>query len=79
MSQGTPIVLAKNEAIDGLFEQGTVGYSINANSPKELKDVIDKIISNYYDLSKNCIEFSKNFADEKVVGELVDLYKKAIK
>lgn len=79
ISQGTPIIFAKNQAIDGLFEDGKVGYSINAHSYKEFKHSVEKIINNYYDLSKNCIESSKAFSSEKIIGKIVDIYKKAIK
>jgi len=41
MSQGLPIIYTKGQGIDGYFENGKVGYSVN---PKDIYDIVDKII-----------------------------------
>lgn len=76
MSQGTPIVLAKKQAIDGMFEQGKVGYSINAHSYKDFKEKIEIILANYSTISKNCISLSKEFSSDIITDKLVSLYLK---
>ena len=79
MSQGTPIIFAKGEAIDGTFNQGEVGYSIVANSVTQFKEAIKNILDNYEQISENCIEKSKDFSDFVIINEWDNLYNNTIK
>ncbi len=74
ISQGTPIILAKNQAIDGLFKDGVVGYSVNTKSYKDFNDKIHSILDNYLEMSTQCIEKSRDFSTDAIVDKLISLY-----
>ena len=66
MSQGLPIIHTKGQGIDGYFEDGTVGHSVN---PKDIDDIVEKIkmiIHNYNKISKNCYNLVDNFSWDKI-------------
>ena len=66
MSQGLPIIYTKGQGIDGYFEDGKVGYSVN---PKDINDIVKKIemiMHNYNNISKNCYNLVENFSWDKI-------------
>ena len=66
LSQGLPIIYTKGQGIDGYFEDGAVGYSVN---PKDIDDIVEKIkmiIHNYNKISKNCYNLVDNFSWDKI-------------
>lgn len=61
ISRGVPVIYSKNQGIDGMFEEGQVGYSVN---PTDSEDIIRKmkLINNQYlSISDECIRQSKSF------------------
>jgi glycosyltransferase involved in cell wall biosynthesis len=56
MSQGLPIIYTKGQGIDGYFEDGLVGYSVN---PKDNFEIISKIIKIKTKIGKMKIEAIK--------------------
>jgi len=74
MSQGLPIIHTKGQGIDGYFEDGTVGYSVN---PKDIDDIVEKIkmiIHNYNKISKNCYNLVDNFSWDKITQTYCNIY-----
>ena len=74
MSQGLPIIYTKGQGIDGYFEDGKVGYSVN---PKDVNDIVKKIemiIHNYNRISKNCYNLVDNFSWDKIAKIYYDTY-----
>ena len=74
MSQGLPIIYTKGQGIDGYFEDGKVGYSVN---PKDISDIVKKIetiIHNYNRISKNCYNLVDNFSWDKITKIYHNIY-----
>ena len=76
MSQGLPVVYSTNTGIDGYFKQGSIGYGVSPGSESEMKFVIDKIVSNYQGISRNCMAEAKNLNWESIADQYTDLYAK---
>ncbi len=56
MSQGLPLIYTKGQGFDGHFEDGTVGYAVDANDIVDIASKIRKIVANYNELSSNSIK-----------------------
>ena len=76
MSQGLPCLYSIGQGIDGYFEDGYVGYAINANDIDESVAKIVKIIENYSIISKNCISSSSLFHWDSIAEKFSQLYTK---
>lgn len=74
MSQGLPIIYSRNAGIDGLFEEGTVGYGVRPGSETELKEAMGKILANYEEISGNCISWAKQFNWKRISEKYKELY-----
>lgn len=75
MSQGLPLIFSKNAGIDGFFESGSVGYGVNPGSINEMKAGLEKVISNYHQISKNCIKQSKQFNWTHIAEKYHEIYR----
>jgi len=74
ISQGLPIIYTKEQGIDGYFEDGKVGYSVD---PKDVNDIVKKIemiIHNYNRISKNCYNLVDNFSWDKIAKIYRNIY-----
>jgi glycosyltransferase involved in cell wall biosynthesis len=78
MSQGLPVLYSKDTGIDGLFEQGEVGYGVTPGSISEMKTGIDKIVSKYHKISQNCVILAKQMNWTKIAETYFDLYGKIL-
>jgi len=79
MSQGLPVIYSKGQGIDGYFEEGEVGYSVN---PKDLNDIAYKvqlILKNYKTISKNCIKNVQQFKWETIAYIYKNIYNECIR
>ena len=76
MSQGLPVIFTSGQAIDGLFVEGEIGYSVNFNDKNDCKNKIQNIVSNYEQISKNCSTCVTNFSWAKISKEYINIYKK---
>lgn len=61
MSQGLPVIYTKGQGFDRQFEEGVVGYHVNASSPRDVADSILMIIENYDCLAENVVVCSHKF------------------
>lgn len=75
MSQGLPLIYSRNTGIDGFFEEGHVGYSVEPGSISEMQKAIDKISSNYQEISKNCIHEARLLNWANIAETYARIYK----
>lgn len=74
MSQGLPIIYTKGQGIDGYFENGKIGYSVN---PRDVADIVKKIkliLQNYKEISSNCYNFIDNFSWNNIADMFFNSY-----
>lgn len=74
MSQGLPVLYAKNEGIDKLFEDFTVGTAAEHDSPEDIAAKLLLIEQNKERLAKNALEQSIKFNWETVSEKYADVY-----
>ncbi len=80
LSQGLPIIYTKGEGIDGYFNEGEVGYSVNPKSAEDMASkVLDILNTNYVDMSQRCTRASQNFNWNGVSDDYMNLYKHAVR
>lgn len=78
MTQGVPVIYTKGEGFDGFFANGTVGYSVKADSVDEIVSSVKRIIADYNSISRNCITKCQLFNWADITGRLEKLYLKSI-
>lgn len=76
MSGGIPVIYSKGQGIDGFFNEGEVGYSIKSNDINDIVNVINKISTNYMEISRICIEKSYGFNWDRISKLYYSLYEK---
>lgn len=61
LTQGLPVIYSRGQGIDGMFEEGKVGYAVNPNSPQDIIDKLAMIRNRYEELLINIgnIDFQK--------------------
>lgn len=74
MSQSLPIIYTKGQGFDGFFDDGVVGYSVDSNNYTEIKDRIIKIMKDYQNISKNCVNCYKEFNWNDISKQYIKLY-----
>ncbi|MDN6571163.1 MAG: glycosyltransferase, partial [Staphylococcus equorum] len=74
MSQGLPIIYSKEQGIDGYFENGLVGYSVNPLNIEEIANCIIKVINNYDYFASNAFNTSSFFKWEDIIDKYVNTY-----
>jgi glycosyltransferase involved in cell wall biosynthesis len=78
MSQGLPVVYTKDQGFDGQFAEGYVGYSVVWNNPDDIADKITRIINNYDNISKKCLENIEKFSWSTIKEKYKNIYTKLI-
>lgn len=76
MSQGLPVIYTRGQGFDGQFEEGSVGYSVDARSPEEIASAIVKITDNYEKISSNCTESVTKFDWNALAAQYKSIYEK---
>ena len=79
MTQGVPVIYTKNQGFDGFFEDGEVGYSIDAHNPETIAYAIENIVKNYNLISRNCIKNCSIFNWSDISKKLEHMYIDATK
>lgn len=75
MTRGLPVIYTRNQGFDNYFKEGVVGYPIKYNDVNEGSDSVIKILNNYKEISKNCIENSRRFSWKKICKTYKKIYK----
>jgi len=78
MSQGVPVIYTRGQGFDGLFPEGHVGYSVLPSDVRAIVDAVEKIFTNYNQISKNCIAESASFDWNQIADRLEMFYQKAL-
>lgn len=73
MSQGLPVLYTKGQGFDQQFEDGIVGYPVDAYNPEDIADKIKLVMDDYNNISIRAIENFKKFNWD----ELAMIYKQA--
>lgn len=73
MSQGLPVLYTKGQGFDQQFEDGVVGYPVDAYNPEDIADKIKLVMDDYNNISIRAIENFKRFNWD----ELAMVYKQA--
>lgn len=76
MSQGTPIIYTNGQGISSFFKNGEVGWGIDEFSSMDVIDGIRSISKYYNEMSKICIEKSKEFNWDDIAGQYHNIYQK---
>ncbi len=74
MGQGLPVIYTRGQGFDGQFEEGRVGYAVDAHNPKEIADRIQEAVSRYEELSENCLQLAGKFNWKDICERYRDLY-----
>ena len=74
MTQGLPVIYTRGQGFDGQFPEGTVGYAVSDEDPKEIADGVIAIIADYPILSKNATKCSTEFSWTRLVRQFMDIY-----
>lgn len=73
MSQGLPVIYAKNEGFDGFHKDGEVGYAVKSNA-EEIADKIVNAVTNYKKISGNCYEVVNNYNWSRIASQYHRVY-----
>ena len=75
MTQGLPVIYSKGQGLYGYFEEGEVGFGVDAGRAEDVKDKVLFIRDNYDLMAMRALEKSRLFRWEGVAGEYAKLYK----
>lgn len=75
LTQGLPVIYSKGQGIDGLFEEGEVGYSVIPDSPLDIINKLRLIRDRYSEFSKNIdnVDFKK-FSWKEIAADYYNNY-----
>lgn len=62
MSRGLPVIYSKGQGIDGFFQEGEVGFSVDPHKVEEIVSSIKKIVYLYDVIFRSCLEKAKVFS-----------------
>lgn len=77
LSQGLPIVYTKGQGFDGFYDEGQVGFGVEALSVESIAKGIELVIENYNDLVQNVskLNLAKSFDWNEIATKYQNLYK----
>lgn len=78
MSQGLPVIYTRGQGFDKQFDEGVVGYSVDATNPVEIAEKLLLIKNDYVAISQRCKYLCEKFDWEKIALQYVDLYRSSI-
>ncbi|MCT8139019.1 glycosyltransferase family 4 protein [Anaerobacillus sp. CMMVII] len=76
MSRGIPIIYSRGQGIDGFFEEGEVGYSVDPLDVSTIVDAIDNIMDNYSQIADTCQRNSIKFNWTNICNSYFLIYNK---
>lgn len=78
MTQGLPVIYSKGQGFDGQFEDGFAGYAVNHDDEKQIAQAVKKIVCNYENISRNCLQAADKFCWKDICKKYVDIYHKIV-
>lgn len=81
LSQGLPIVYTKGQGFDGFYDDGKVGYGVNALDVEDIARGIESVVENYIRLAQNVVQLplSEFFDWNTIANSYYNLYKSILK
>ena len=77
-TQGLPILYSKGQGFDGQFEEGKVGYHIDALNPDDICEKLERVAAEYKKLSDECIKSAGRFDWSDICGEYKSIYEEIL-
>ncbi len=74
MSQGLPVIYSKGQGFDQQFQEGVVGYHVNADDPVDVAEGIKRVIESYSEIQKNTVQSAKVFDWARITEKYNDIY-----
>lgn len=78
MSQGTPVVCSEGQGIDGYFQDGSVGFSVDPRSTTDISRGIMAAYEQGWHIRKNCIRSARQFDWCDIANTYKDIYESAL-
>lgn len=78
MSQGLPVVYTSGQGFDEQFEEGEVGFHVEATDYGDIAEKIRTIMYNYLEISQRCTSNSEKFNWSSISKKYMDLYQNII-
>lgn len=75
MSQGLPVIYSKGQGFDRQFKEGAVGFHVDAKSPKDVANGIEKIVDFFPQIHKITSQLAKSFEWEEIVKKYDYIYR----
>lgn len=79
MSQGLPVVYSAGQGFDEQFENGRVGYRVDARSPESVAKGIVNITENYCSIKANVSKCAEKFKWSEIAHQYDEIYKQVKK
>lgn len=74
VSQGLPVLYTRGQGFDGQFEEGRVGYAVDANDPAEIARRIADAAQRHRELTDNCLQCATKFNWTGICEQYRNLY-----
>ena len=76
MSQGLPVIYTYGQGFDSQFEEGYIGYHVDARNARDIESKILKVIERYDEVSRNTIKCIEKFKWDNIATLYNEIYKK---
>jgi glycosyltransferase involved in cell wall biosynthesis len=74
LSQGLPVIWSKGQGIDGYFQEGEIGYSVDPKNSGMIAEKVMKIMDRYLEISHFCSAQVSLFSQERIGTIYKSLY-----
>lgn len=74
MSQGLPVVYSKGQGFDCQFDEGTVGYHVDASNVDNVEEGIQKILVCFNDIKKNVVSSAQKYNWREIASIYSKIY-----
>jgi glycosyltransferase involved in cell wall biosynthesis len=79
LSQGLPIIYSKGEAVDGYFDEATVGKKVNPESVSDIARAIASVRENYTAYIQGCTQEADKFSWKRIAERYISIYDEVAK
>ncbi len=75
MSQGLPVIYSAGQGFDEQFEDGKVGYRVDAHNPESVAQGIKKVAENYFSIKSDAVAGADKFKWSEIAKEYDKIYR----
>ena len=79
MTQGVPVIYTKGQGFDGQYENGVIGYAVDANDVDGICEAFRQISEQYSCISNNCINNCNKYSWDSIGERYLELYSSVCK